>query len=136
MTTAAPPETPQRPDPNGRLPTWTELQRRAWRAPAELSVSEWCDQNRWLPDLSDQPGKWRTSWTPYLREPMDNLQRRWVRQTTFMGSTQIGKTELLNNVVAWIACQTTSTIVYVSPRAKDCRQTMRHRVLPMFQASP
>lgn len=84
---------------------------------------------------ADSGAKWRTAWTPYLREPLDNLIRRWVRQTTFVGSTQIGKTELLNNALAWMVAHEPSAIAYVCARAKDCRTTMRHRVLPMLRAS-
>ena len=39
-----------------------------------LTVSEWADENRMLPSrASAEPGPWRTSRTPYLREIMDTL---------------------------------------------------------------
>jgi phage terminase large subunit GpA-like protein len=41
-----------------------------------IPVSEWADQNRMLSSReSAEPGPWRTSRTPYLKEPMDSLSR-------------------------------------------------------------
>ena len=39
-----------------------------------LTVSEWSEQNRILPSKSSsEPGRWRNSRTPYLKEIMDHL---------------------------------------------------------------
>ena len=51
---------------------------RAWREGLTpdplLTVSEWADQHRLLSTKSaSEPGRWRTSRTPYLRDIMDCL---------------------------------------------------------------
>ena len=44
------------------------------RPPPQLTVSQWADQHRVLGTrASSEPGPWRTSRTPYLREIMDAL---------------------------------------------------------------
>jgi len=40
--------------------------------PTSLTVSQWADKFRFLPtESSNEPGLWRTSRTPYLKEIMD-----------------------------------------------------------------
>ena len=40
----------------------------------ELTVSQWADEYRMLSSkASSEPGRFRTSRTPYLKEPMDCL---------------------------------------------------------------
>ncbi len=52
-----------------RLDIW----RRGLRPEPQTLVSTWADAHRILPNTSAEPGKWRTSRTPYLREVMDCL---------------------------------------------------------------
>ena len=47
---------------------------KALRPEERLTVSQWADKYRDLSEVSSaEPGKWRTSRTPYLREIMDVL---------------------------------------------------------------
>ena len=73
-----------------------EVTRRACRAGArpdpKLKLSEWADQNRVLSTRSSpEPGLWRTSRTPYLRDIMDALMPAapWER-VVFMKGSQVG----------------------------------------------
>jgi phage terminase large subunit GpA-like protein len=60
-----------------------------------LTVSEWSDRYRRLSSkASAEPGPWRTSRTPYLREPMDCLSSdNPVQRVVLMFAAQTGKTE-------------------------------------------
>ena len=56
---------------------WDAIER-AWREgitpDPQLTVSEWADKHRVLSSkAASEPGRWRTSCTPYLREIMDCL---------------------------------------------------------------
>ena len=66
-----------------------------------LTVSEWSDRHRVLSTkASAEPGRWRTSRTPYLREIMDALSPMSpVERVVFMKGAQLGATEMGNN---WI----------------------------------
>lgn len=57
-----------------------------------LTVSEWADKNRILSNrTSSEPGKWRTSRTPYLQEVMDELSiSSKTQKIVFMKAAQIG----------------------------------------------
>ena len=64
-----------------------------------LTVSEWADEHRRLSSkASAEPGPWRTSRTPYLREPMDELSTTSnVQRVVMMFAAQTGKTEAGSN---------------------------------------
>ena len=62
------------------------------RPPPHLTVSAWADQHRVLSTrASSEPGPWRTSRTPYLREIMDALSAvHPARRVVFMKGAQVG----------------------------------------------
>ena len=70
-----------------------------YRPPAELSVSEWAQQNRVLSrESSAEAGSWRNERTPYLVDIMDAFYDPSVRNVSVVASSQVGKSEgLLNN---------------------------------------
>ena len=72
---------------------------RGWRAKQALSVSEWADANRVLSEVgSAEPGAWKTSRTPYLREIMDQLSETSpAKLVAFMKPSQVGGTEVGSN---------------------------------------
>ena len=65
------------------------------RPPPQLTVSQWADQHRVLGTrASSEPGPWRTSRTPYLREIMDTLSAvNPARRVVFMKGAQVGASE-------------------------------------------
>ena len=68
-----------------------------------LTVSAWADQHRALPATSAEPGRWRTSRTPYLTEIMDCLSTgsQWERVVLMKGA-QLGATEAALNWLGYI----------------------------------
>ncbi len=64
----------------------------AYRPDPNYKVSEWADRYRYLSNkASAEPGKWRTSRTPYLKEIMDRLSSSdSCEQVVFMKGAQIG----------------------------------------------
>jgi phage terminase large subunit GpA-like protein len=85
-----------------------------------LTVSQWADAERVLSSKgSAEPGRWRTSRNPPLREPMDALSARSpVHDVVLMFPIQFGKTEIAINFVgytmdhhpgrSWSACRARS----------------------------
>jgi phage terminase large subunit GpA-like protein len=80
--------------PNGRRELYQGLVR-ACRPRPLTTVSGWADAHRVLSSKgSGEPGPWRTSRTPYLREIMDQLSvSSPVQRIVLMFAAQIGKTE-------------------------------------------
>lgn len=64
----------------------------AYFAPPEhLTLEEWADKYRRLPDTAAEPGPWRTSRTPYYREPMAAFDDPKVRKIVIVSASQTGK---------------------------------------------
>src|SRR5205085_10041325 len=78
-----------------RIETWVEAARRGWEPEPLLLVSEWADLHRVLSGKgSAEPGRWRTSRTPYLRDIMDALSAlNPAQRIVLMKGAQIGATE-------------------------------------------
>lgn len=62
--------------------------------PPVMTVSEWADKYRFLSsDEAAEPGPWRTSRVPYMREIMDALSpHSGIRKIVLMKSSQVGGT--------------------------------------------
>ena len=103
------------------------------RPPEDLTVSEWADKYRWLPLSSSEPGPWRTSRTPYLKEPMDAFSDPKVRSIVMVASSQVGKSEFELNCIGYIIHQDPGNILYIHPDLDDAKKFSRVRVNPMIR---
>ena len=104
--------------------------------PEDLSVDEWADKYRRLsPESSAEAGPWRTSRTPYLREPMRAFTDPRVRKIVMVAASQVGKSELEMNIIGYIIDQDPGSILYVHPTIDDARKFSRLRVAPMIRDS-
>lgn len=107
-----------------------------FKPPEELTVSEWADRNRRLsPETSAEAGPWRTSRTPYLKEPMDAFTDPKVRKIVMVAASQVGKSELEMNVIGYIMDQDPGSILFVQPSLDDARKFSRLRIAPMIRDS-
>ncbi len=102
------------------------------------TVSEWADTYRMLSSkAAAEPGKWRTSRTPYLREIMDCLSSSsMVQRVAFMKGSQIGGTEALNNAIGYVIHMTPGPILAVSPTEALAKRNSRQRIEPLITDVP
>ncbi|MBF0213042.1 MAG: phage terminase large subunit family protein [Magnetococcales bacterium] len=109
-----------------------------FRADTILTVSEWADQNRFLSSIaSGEPGPWRTSRTPYLREIMDCLSTSSpVERIVFMKGAQIGGTEAILNWLGYIIAHTPGPLLMVMPTVDIAKKTSKQRIDPLIESSP
>jgi len=115
---------------------------RAWhrgmRPDPDLTVSEWADQHRKLSSrASAEPGQYRTSRTPYLREIMDALAPRHPAQRiSFMKAAQVGATEAGNNWIGFVIHHAPGPMLAVMPTVEMAKRTSRGRLDPLIAESP
>ncbi|WP_302360954.1 phage terminase large subunit family protein, partial [uncultured Megasphaera sp.] len=76
-----------------------------FRPPENLTVDEWADKYRVLPDTSAEAGPWRTSRTPYLQEPMRAFTDPNIHRIVMVAAAQVGKSELELNIIGYIMAQ-------------------------------
>ena len=73
------------------------------KPPKKLTVSQWADEYRQLSsEASAESGKWRTSRAEYQRGIMESFSDPDVHTVIFMSSSQIGKSEILLNIIGYI----------------------------------
>jgi phage terminase large subunit GpA-like protein len=119
-----------------------EITRAACRAGArpdpKLRISEWADKYRVLTTRSSpEPGMWRTSRTPYLRDVMDSLmpETPWER-VVFMSGAQVGKTESGNNWIGYVIQLAPGPMLVVQPTEQMAKRNSKQRIGPLIEDSP
>lgn len=107
------------------------------KAPENLTVSEWADKYRKLSSVSSaEPGQWRTSRTPYLKDIMDAFTDPQVRELSVVAASQVGKSEFELNCIGYIIDQDPASILYIHPTVDDAKKFSRLRVTPMISDTP
>ena len=103
-----------------------------------LLVSQWADRHRKLsPVASSEPGAWRTSRTPYLKEIMDCLSPSSpIERVVFMKGAQLGGTESGVNWLGYIVHRTPGPILMVQPTVEMAKTYSKQRIDPMVELSP
>ena len=112
---------------------------KVWRRPPDLSVSQWAENERQLsPEASAEPGKWRNERTPHLVAPMDALgPADPADQVVLLFSSQIGKTEVLNNFVGYVIDQDPGPLLVLQPSTKPMGEAWsKDRLAPMLRDTP
>lgn len=108
------------------------------RPEPRLLISEWADKHRELPQKSSsEPGRWRTSRTPYLREPLDSMSANSpYLEVILMWAAQMGKSEGLLNVLGYIVDHAPGPVLLVQPTVDTVKRFSRQRVGPLFENTP
>lgn len=110
----------------------------ALRPDPVLSVSEWSDTHRFLPSAaSAEPGPWRTSRTPYLKEIMDCLSpQSGAEKVIFMKGAQIGGTEAGNNWIGYVIHHSPGPLLAVQPTVEMAKRWSKQRVSGLIETTP
>jgi phage terminase large subunit GpA-like protein len=103
-----------------------------------LLVSEWSDRHRILPSKgSSEPGPWRTSRTPYLRDILDALSTGSPYHTVvFAKGSQIGASEAGLNWLAYCIHHAPAPMLMVQPTLEMCKRISKQRIQPMIDVTP
>ncbi len=104
------------------------------KPPERLTVSEWADKKRRLSqESSAEVGQWRTSRTPYLKEIMDSFNDPLVKHIVVVASSQVGKSECINNMIGYIIDQDPGSILFIQPTTIDAKEYSKLRIAPMIR---
>jgi len=114
---------------------------RAWRDGLTpdplLTVSEWSDRHRMLSSkASAEPGRWRTSRTPYLKAIMDCLSPTSpVERVVFMKAAQLGATEMGSNWIGYVIHHAPGPMMAVWPTVEMAKRNSKQRIDPLIEES-
>lgn len=107
------------------------------KPPENLTVTQWAEKRRRLSsEASAEPGPWRTSRTPYLREPMDAFTDPKVQRIVMVAASQVGKSELELNIIGYIIDEDPGSILFIHPVTIDAKDFSKLRVAPEFRDCP
>lgn len=104
---------------------------------SKMTGSQWADHYRIIPaGTSPEPGEWRTSRTPYLREPLNAATDKRTEIVVFCASSQVGKSEALLNILGYYADQEPAPQLMLQPTVEMAEAFSKERIDPMFRFSP
>lgn len=88
-------------------------------------------------ESSAEHGKWRTDRAPYLREVMDAFSDPFIEEVWGQWGSQLGKTEVLNNVVGFYMDQEPAPMLVVQPNVEPMAKAWSlDRLAPMIRDTP
>ena len=102
--------------------------------PEDLTIAEWADKYRVLSrESAAEAGKWETDRTPYMKAIFDCVTDSITKSITIMSSAQVGKTELLLNILGRYMHLDPCPILFVQPTVDDAKSFSKERVEPMLR---
>ncbi len=106
--------------------------------PPLLTVSQWADRYRRLSaESAAEPGQWNTDRAPYQREIMDAVNDPLVEDIVIMSSAQVGKTEILLNIIGYYIDYDPAPMLVVQPTVKPMAEDFsKDRLAPMIRDTP
>lgn len=123
------------------MPTPPETRIGAWASaavpPPLLTVSQWADMKRVLPETSGARGAlWRTDQVPYLRGIMDAVNTPGVRTIAVMKAAQVGGSEALHNILGYFIEHDPCPMLFVHPTAEVAQEWSKERLADMIRSTP
>ena len=107
------------------------------KPPPELTLSQWADRYRMLSaESSAEPGRWHTDKAPYQREIMDAIGDARIRRVVIMCAAQLGKTELLLNILGYFMAYAPAPILVMQPTLDMGQTFSKDRLAPMIRDTP
>lgn len=105
--------------------------------PPELTVSQWADAYRKLsPESASEPGQWNTDRAPYQRAIMDAVNDSGCEEIVIMSSAQVGKTELLLNIIGYYIDYDPAPILCLQPTLEMAQTFSKDRLSMMIRDTP
>lgn len=79
------------------------------------------------------PGRYRTSVTEYMREPMQMVGKPGVNRITCMFSAQVAKSTFIENTLGYLIHHAPCPMLHVSPTLNSMKMFSKERLAPMLR---
>ena len=105
---------------------------------SSLTVSGWADSYRFLgkPGGAQPYQKWHTGKVPFMKEVMDCATNPRVTTIVVMGSSQVGKTEAMNNIVGYFMAVDPCPIKIIQPSIKTAIGYSKGKLDALIEGTP
>lgn len=100
----------------------------------KFTASEWANANVVLStEDSAEPGKYSTDRAPYQKEMLDAVSDPDVEKVVYMTGSQIGKTQLIKNVLGYFIDYFPSPIMFMQPTKDIAKEFSKTRIAPFIR---
>lgn len=107
------------------------------RPDPDIPFDEWADEERYLPPDSSEPGKFRLSRTPYMRDILRDLTPSSdIEEVVLVKGGQIAGSETANNFLGAAIHLCPSRMLMVQPTVDAAKDYMRERINPLLEYTP
>ena len=102
-----------------------------------MTVAQWADAERMLTrESSPFAGKWKTERAEFQRGIMDTFSDPKVERIVCMTASQVGKTEILNNICGYFTHHDPCPTLVLQPTLEMARAWSVDRLAPMIAGTP
>lgn len=113
---------------------WQYVSKNGLKPLPKTSVSHWADNYRMLSSgISAEPGKWKTSRAPYQKDIMNAFTEPGIHRVVVKSSSQIGKSDMMNNVIGRFAHLDPCAIMMIQPTIDMAQDYSKTRIAPMIR---
>lgn len=113
---------------------WQYISKNGLKPLPKTSVSNWADNHRMLSSgISAEPGKWKTSRAPYQKDIMNAFTEPGIHRVVVKSSSQIGKSDMMNNVIGRFAHLDLCAIMMIQPTIDMAQDYSKTRIAPMIR---
>lgn len=113
---------------------WQYISKNGLKPLPKTSVSHWADNYRMLSSgISAEPGKWKTSRAPYQKDIMNAFTEPGIHRVVVKSSSQIGKSDMMNNVIGRFAHLDPCAIMMIQPTIDMAQDYSKTRIAPMIR---
>lgn len=105
--------------------------------PPDLTVSDWADLKRILPQSSGARGaRWRTEAVEPLRGVMNAVHEIGVHTIALKKASQVGGSEALHNIIGYFMEHDPCAMLFVHPTEGVAREWSKERLADMVRSTP
>lgn len=103
----------------------------------DIKFDEWADVYRYLPPDASEPGKFRMSRTPFMRDILRDMSPSSpIEEIIIVKGGQISGSETINNFIGAMVHLAPGRMLLVQPTVDTMKEYMRERINPLFEHTP
>lgn len=106
------------------------------KPPPDLTVTQWAEAFRIISAGNATPGRYKSSRAPYQAEPMDCANDPSIQRITLQWGAQLGKTEIINNILGYGIHQNPRSQMMMFPTQGDLSTWLETKFNPLIRDTP
>jgi hypothetical protein len=101
--------------------------------PYSKGIKNWCEENIILPNGYAIPGKLDLSTSPYLHQPLADLDDPTIKQVNFIMATQLGKSLCEQMAIGFFAVNAPAPMLYLLHNNDIAKKFAKSHIIPLLR---